>query len=114
MLEITQAFFIQTFSGALLEEIGKSAQMAERRAQIMGDGVRECFQLPVCSFELRGAFVHPLFQLPIKFADFYCGPLPFTCIADDCGDEPPALGLHRAEADLDWKFRPVSSSSREV
>ena len=63
---------------ALQQHLAEPANAAERRAQIVGDGVGEGLQLLVGRLQLRRALLHPPLQLGVQPADFqlrlFCGP----------------------------------------
>ena len=59
-----------------------AVDVAQRRPQIVGNGIRECFQLLVRCFELGCALADALFQLGIKPANLAFGLDPFGDVAD--------------------------------
>src|ERR1035437_10516402 len=62
--------------------------MAQRRAQIVGDGITERLQLLVGGLQLRRAFGDPLLEGFVEPADFSFRPFALRDVADVALDEP--------------------------
>ena len=61
------AFRINPVALRFQRQVREPVDAAQGRAQIMGDGVRKCFEIRVGALELHGALVHALFKLRIRF-----------------------------------------------
>src|SRR5688500_23680 len=89
-LQVPLARLVQRGSRPLLEHLGEATDVAERRPQVMGDGVREGFQLPIGFGKLRGTIPDTLLQLFVEPADLLFTALAIGYIAivgDDASDD---------------------------
>ena len=68
--------------GGLAAQLDVVADLAQRRAQVVRDGVREALQLIVCGLELLGALLHPVFQLGVQVLLQVLGLADFRQIVD--------------------------------
>ena len=64
--QMAQALFGKRRPGVLLQQFHEAHDMAQRRAQIVGDGITERFQFLVGGLQLRRAFGDALFQLGVE------------------------------------------------
>ena len=69
-LQVTLRFRGHSRAKILRQDLGKPADVPQRRPQIVRHGVGKSFQLAVGGFQLRRPLCHPLFQFLIQFADF--------------------------------------------
>src|SRR4051812_37215509 len=68
---------------SLLEQLRKATDVAERRSEVVGDGVGEGLQLLVGFFELRGALPDSLLELLVEYANLFLGALALGYVAGD-------------------------------
>ena len=61
---MAEIFFRKRRPGVFLQQFHEAHDMAQRRAQIVGDGITERLQFLVGGLELRRAFGDALFQIP--------------------------------------------------
>ena len=80
---MTEAFFGKRRPGVFLQQFHEAQDMAQRRAQIVGDGITERFQFLVGGLQLRRAFDNALLQLVVQLADFLLGRLAFGDVGAD-------------------------------
>ena len=59
------------------QELRESIDVAERRAQVVRDGIGERLQLLVGGLQLRRAVSNALFQLFVQAPEFFLDPLTF-------------------------------------
>src|ERR1017187_1457030 len=81
--------------------------MAQRRAQIVGDGITERLQLLVGGLQLRRAFGDPLLEGFVEPADFSFRPFALRDVADVALDEPLLVHEIGVADELDLDLLPV-------
>ena len=83
--QMPEAVLRKCWPGVLSQQFDKTHDMAQRRAQIMGDGVAERLQFQIGGFQLRRALADPSLQLGILLAQllhFLLNRLSVVCAQD--------------------------------
>lgn len=68
-LQVSSCFGVHSGGEVFNQDSGKTADVAERRAQIMRNGIGEGLQFVIGCRQLRCAFFHPLFKFLVELAD---------------------------------------------
>jgi len=95
---VVPTFFIEVCLGSLFEQADKSVDVAQRRAQVVRDGVGKGFEFPVRQLQLSGALDNALFEFLIELANLFFGVLAVGDIKnrpDQAADGPLTVGEDR-------------------
>ena len=88
--------------------------MAQRRAQIVGDGITERLQFLVGGLQFRRAFGNPLLQLRVEIADLFLHPFALRDVADVALDHVAVAGLIHVADKLHGNLAAVFRFQRQV
>src|SRR5208283_4254558 len=69
-VQVSSGFLVECFSQVFFQKIEESADVAEGGAEVVGNRIRERFQLLVRRFKLRGPLFDSLLELCIEFSNF--------------------------------------------
>ena len=67
--QVTLRFWRQSGAKIFGQDFGKTANVPQRRAQIVRNRVGESLQLLIRGCQLRGTLLHPLFEFFVQLAD---------------------------------------------
>jgi len=107
--EVAGGLFVEGSAGVFGEEGGEAVDVAERGAEVVGDGVGEGFELLVGDFE---AGVLEL-EVAVELADAGVRAFALGDVADDGEHFGTLVGFERTEHDIDGEFGVVLAASVE-
>ncbi len=108
-VQVTPIGFIQVGSGTFLQHLREAVEVAQWRAQVVGDGVGERFQLLVGLFQLGRALHHPTLEGLIELPDFFFCPLAFGNVAQVTREHRRPTGENAGNRQLDRELGPIGA-----
>ena len=114
-IEVATGFGIERRTELFDQDLGKAADVAQRCAQIMGNGITKGFQFLVGCGQLRGAFGHPDFEFVTESADLVLIGLAASDVAEggDSASQCAVFVTQGARADLNPGARGVFRIAHE-
>ena len=111
---MTEAFFGKRRPGVFLQQFHETHDMAQRRAQIVGDGITERLQFLVGGLQLRRALGDALLQFRVETADFLFRLFALRDVADVALNHFSVAGLIHVADKLHGNMAAVPCFQRQV
>jgi len=90
---VLQAGRVEPVGIVFQQQVAEAVDAAQRRAQVVGNGIAEALQFPERGLQVARALPHPVFQNGVQVADFLLGVPALGDVLAQSGEKIDPAGL---------------------